>query len=181
MTSPRNNKILVKVYDDQKKYFYINNTEVQSANSYEKNYREKSPIIAEVVVGNDSLFSGDIIVCHHNTFYLPSPYHLYGEYFSIPFNKIVFAKLNQDGSLTPIGGNIFCDRVDIKTYLPLPTEQIKQYIDRVICTDPGTTDFKEGQLLFTRPYSYYEIVYVVDGVKHRIHKCDSQMVCGIVV
>lgn len=181
MTEARNNKILVKVNNNQKNFFKIGEAEVMSATNYEKNYRERSPVIAEVVNGNGVVEPGDFIICHHNLFYLPSPFHLYSDYFSIPFTKVIFAKLNKDESLTPLCGNILCERVDIQTILPLPTDQKQQYIDRVVCLNPGTTDFKIGQLLFTRPHSYYEIVYVLNGVKHKIHKCDSEMVCGVII
>lgn len=177
----RNKKILVRVNHNQKSFFKIGDAEVMSANNYESNYREKSPTIAEVVNGNGVLNSGDVIICHHNLYYLPSPYHLYGEYFSIPFSKVIFARLNKDQSLTPVCGNILCDRVVKDFYLPLPPDKQEKYIDRVICTNPGDTDFKVGDLLFTRPHSYYEIVYVINGVKHKVHKCDSEMVCAVLV
>lgn len=175
---PSNDKIIVCVNDEQKNKIKIGNIEFQTATKYETNYREKSPVIAEVVYGNEKVQSGDLLLCHHNLFYHPSPHHLYNDFFSIKFNKIIFAKIQMDGSLLPICGNLLCDRVDIETAIPLPPEQREQYTDRVVVTNPGYTQYKKGQLLFTRPYSYYEIVYVLNGVEKRVHKCDSDMVLG---
>lgn len=174
-----NNKIIVRVKNDQKDLMQIGDVLVQMALSYEKNYRERSPVIAEVVSGNEFVKSGDILLCHHNLFYLPSPFHLYDDLFSISWNSTIFAKIGSRGTLIPISGNMFCDRIDIETEFPLPPELCEKYTDKVVVIDGGETGYKNGDILFTRPYSYYEIVYTINGVQKRVHKCHKDMVCGI--
>jgi hypothetical protein len=175
---PANNKIIVRVDNNQKQSFMIGGVEVQSASKYETNYREKSPVIAEVVDGNEQVFKGDILLCHHNLFYLPSPYHLGDGLFAIPYSNVLFAKIQAGGSLLPICGNLLCERVDIETDFELPVEDRQQCINKVIVTDGGYTPYKKGQLLFTRPYSYYEIVYIYNGKEIRVFRCSQDNVCG---
>lgn len=178
--TPTNGKILVSVNMLQKSQMKIGDTLFKMAEKFDSNYREKSPVICKVEEGNEWVKEGQILIAHHNTFYHPSPYHLEDNLFSIPFGKNLFAVMHLDGSLSPICGNVLCDRVDIETNPPLPIEYRKKYIDRVIVTDGGWTMYKPNDILFTKPHSYYEIVYNVNGEEKRIHKCDSDMVLGVI-
>lgn len=178
--NPVNGKIIVKCDNEQKSSIRIGDVEFKTAMGYETNYREKSPVICEVVDGNEFVKEGQVLLVHHNTFYLPSPYHLGDDLFSIPFAKTLFAIINTDGSLAPICENILCDRVNIPSILPVPPELQEKYIDRVKVIDGGWTNYKPNDLLFTRPHSYYEIVYHLNGEEKRIHKCHSEMICGVV-
>lgn len=175
-----NGKILVKVDLEQKGTIIINGAEIIMASKYDNNYREKSPVLAKVIIGNDIVFEGDILLCHHNLFYLPSPHHLYDNLFSIKSGSTIFAKINKEGNLTPLYGNVLCDRIEKKTEIPLPPEQIEKHIDKVIVTNGEGTLFKAGDILLTRPHSYYEIVYMYNGIENRVHKCNTEMVCGVV-
>jgi len=177
--TPANNKILVSCNISQKDTLKIGNVVLKTANPFNTNFREKSPVICQVEEGNEYVREGQVLIAHHNTFYTPSPYHLQDNLFAIPFGKTLFAILHLDGSLSPICGNILCDRVDIETAIPLPPELRKKYIDRVTVKDGGWTMYKQGDLVFTKPHSYYEIVYTIDGVERKIHKCDSDMVIGV--
>lgn len=175
-----NGKILVKVDLDQKNTTIINGVEIIMASKYDNNYREKSPVLAEVVIGDSVVSAGDILLCHHNLFYLPSPHHLYDNFYSIKSGNTIFAKINNNGDPIPLYGNVLCDRIEKKTEIPLPPEQIEKHIDKVIVTNGTGTLFKNGDILLTRPHSYYEIVYMYNGVEKRVHKCNTEMVCGIV-
>lgn len=177
---PVNGKILVRCNMKQKNEMIVGGVRVRCAQNYQTNYRERSPVVCLVEKGNRQVNSGEIIIAHHNTFYTPSPYHLQDDLFAIPFAKTLFAKISIDGNLTPICGNILCDRVDIETPLPIPPEYRKKHIDRVTVTNPGSTLYKCGQLLFTRPHSYYEIVYMWNDIETRIHKVHEGMVVALI-
>lgn len=176
-----NEKIIVRVNNEQKDFVRIGDVSFQMALSYEKNYRERSPVVAEVLNGNDVLKSGDIILCHHNLFYLPSPFHLWDDLFSIKYNSTIFAKINNTGDLIPMGGNMLCDRIYKEGNEMIPPELREKCTDKVLITDSGDSDFKKGDIVFTRPHSYYEIVYTINGAINRIHKCHKDMVCGVLV
>lgn len=143
---------------------------------FETNYREKSPVLATVLEGNEWVKDGDILVCHHNLFYPPSPYHLYDNLYSIPASNVLFAIVKTDGTLSPIYGNLLCDRVPIPTVF---SEEKKTFINRAIVKDGGYSTYKKGQMIFHRPNAGYDIVYVWDGIEKRVTKVHEDQVCGL--
>lgn len=178
MIDPVNNKIIVSVNTSQKYFISINGIILSAALKFETNYREKSPTIATVVEGNEQVKKGDILLCHHNLFYLPSPYHIQDDLFAIPYSKVLFAKIDNEGNIRPICGNIICKRIPIKTTLDLPPEY-KKTEDKIYQVIDGTgTRYKEGQIILTRPSAGYTIVYNFNGIENRIVKVGSDQVCG---
>lgn len=176
---PANGKIIVRVNQKQKNFLQIGDLTLQTAMLFEVNYREKSPVVAEVIDGNDEVRSGSIILAHHNTFYQPSPFYLYGDLYSIPVNKIIFGRIDAEGLFFPLCGNIIVNKIDIESTLSLPPQQRKQHINRYIIKEPGLTNYKEGQLVFTRPHSGYEIVYIWQNIEFRVVKIHEEMICGV--
>jgi hypothetical protein len=177
--TPVNGKIIVSCDLKQKNSICISGTEMQSAILFETNYREKSPVIATVIEGNEMVKEGDVLITHHNNFYLPSPYHLYDNTFSIPFSKTLFAKIDKNGKVIPICGNMICENIEIESDLFIPSEKKRFHTDRYKVIDEGWTNYKKGSIIFTRPYSGYEIVYNVNSIEKRIIKVDSEMICGV--
>lgn len=177
---PVNGKIIVEVNPNQKDFIKLGDIVFQSALRYEINYKEKSPSIATVIEGNEIIREGDIILTHHNLFYLPSPYHLFGNLFSIPANaKTIFIKILGDGSLLPILGNMICKEIEVESTLEIPPELKKFHKNRYEVIDAGYTRYKKGDIVFTRPSTGYEIVYNINSVERRVLKVNSEMVCGV--
>lgn len=177
---PVNNKILVRCNLDQKNEMSLNGVTVKMANLFEVNYREKSPVVCQVVKGNAYVLSGSILLAHHNTFYTPSPYHIGEDLFSIPFkSSILFATVSDNGDLTPIKGNIICDRIKEESTLPLPPELQKTYIDRVRVIDGRGTPYRKGQVIFHRPNAGYDIVYIWQNIEKRVTKVPEDQVLGV--
>lgn len=179
MISPVNNKIIVRVNISQKDTMTVGGIVLSTATKFETNYREKSPVIAEVIHGNEHIKDGDIIVCHHNHFYHPSPYHLTDDLYSIPFNHTILATINRHGVLSAVCRNVLGERVSIKTEFELPPEYRKNYVDRMIIKDKGWTNYENDTLVFCRPNAPYDIVYNFNGVEKRITKLDSEQICGV--
>lgn len=177
---PVNNKIVVSVDKDQKKIIKVDgDISLFTANSYEPNYRYKSPSIATVVEGNKFVKSGDVLLCHHNLFYLPSPYHLTADLFSIPFSSVLFAKIDIDGNLDPICGNMIVEEIEVESEIELPPELKTNYKNRYKVLLPGWTEYKPGQIIFTRPSSGYQIVYHFNDIQKIATKVFSEMICGV--
>jgi hypothetical protein len=176
-----NSRILVKVNMEQKETMLVGGVLLSTATKFDTNYREKSPTIAEVVEGNKYLKPGDVIVCHHNHFYRPSPYQLEDNLFSIPFNKTIFAKVSKKGNLSAICGNVLGQRIPIPTELELPPQHQKKYIDRIMVTDKGWSSFKNGSTIICRPNAPYDIVYNFGGYEKRVTKVSEDMICGILI
>lgn len=174
-----NNKILVRSNVDQKSEMIINGVKLKTAGLFDSNYREKSPTIAEVVTGNRFLKSGDIILCHHNTFYLPSPFHVEDDIFSIPYENIVFGKLDEHGNISPLNGNIICQRIPIDNRPEIPIQYRKTFIDRAEVLDGRWTPYKKGQTILHRLNAGYDIVYNLGGIEHRVTKVHESQVVGV--
>ncbi len=174
-----NNKILVKCDLSQKDFMQIGDITLKRANAYDKNYRERSPVLAEVMQDTYELNKGDIILAHHNTFYEPSPYFVSDNIFSIPNNgSIIFAKIESDGTPRAVCGNLIAEEVEITTEYDLPPELRQKYKDRAHIVD-GNYGYKTGQLVFTRPSTPYIIVYLWKDIEKRIVKINSSMIIGI--
>lgn len=176
---PTNNKILVSCDNSQKDYVLIGDSIFKMANIYETNYRVKSPTICKVEEGNELVHEGDILLCHHNLFYQPSPYFLYDNLFSIPFSKVLFAKVLPDGDLLPICGNILGDRIEKKYEIPVPHVSRETYNDRIIITNAGYTKYKAGQTIYARPSSCYDIIYHWNTEQKSATKISKDMICGV--
>lgn len=179
MIKAANSKIIVRVDPNQKNEIKIGGITMTAALLFENNYREKSPVVGVIVNGNEYLKEGQVALFHHNHFHMPSPYWIGDTLFSVPFNKTIFGVLDENGEITPMCGNIICERVPIEYAIPVPIEERKEYIDRVIVENGGETEYKKGDYLFTRPHSYYQIVYHWNNIEKRIHKVHESMVCGI--
>lgn len=173
-----NNRIIVRVNVEQKDRMKIGDIWVQSALLYNTNYREKSPVIAEVVSGNEKVSQGTFICCHHNHFYDPSPYFLQDDLYSIPFNKTIFGYFKEDGSLVPICGNVFGERIAIPSDIPLPPEMVQTYKNKVLVTNGNGTKYKKGEIIFTRPSAPYDIVYNWGGKEIVVTKVSEDMIVG---
>lgn len=174
-------RLIVRVNMAQKDTMTIGGVKVSTALKFETNYREKSPVVAEIVQGNKFLHPGQIALFHHNHFFPPSPYHLQDDLFSVPFNLTVFGVLDEEGLLRPMCGNMICRRVEIPSLLPLPVEQRKTYIDRAVVVDPGWTKYRPGSLIFHRKNAGYDIVYNWQGIERRITKVHENQVVGIAI
>ncbi len=178
-----NKKILVRCDLSQKDFMQIGGVTLKRGNEYDKNYRERSPVIAQILEHiNDELRENDIILAHHNTFYPPSPFFVKEDIFSIPFNnKMVFAKIDGEGNPQAIAGTIIGEQIEIPSKFNLPPEFRKKYVDRIVILNDSYNSYKKGQIVFVKPYSPYEIVYVFNGIEKRIVKINSEMIVGKLV
>lgn len=175
-----NGRIIVQVNMKQKDEFTIGEVTVKAALLYETNYREKSPVVGLIQQGNAYVKEGQIGIFHHNHFYRPSPYYLYDDLYSVPFNKTLFGVIDDQGEIQPMCGNIICQRVPIEYSLPVPVEHQKTHIDRALVVRPGDTPYKPGQLIFHRPNAGYDIVYNWNKIEKRVTKVYVEMVVGMV-
>lgn len=178
MIKAANNKIIVRVDPNQKNEIRIGNLTMTAALLFENNYREKSPTIGVVVQGNDFIVDGEVALFHHNHFHMPSPYHIEGDLFSVPFNKTLFGILDEDGNIAPMCGNVLCQRVPIEYEMPVSMDERKTYIDRAIIISNNHPEYKFGQLIFHRPHAGYDIVYNWFGEERRRTKVHEDMIVG---
>lgn len=179
MIKPVQNKIIVRVNQDQKNEAVIGGKVLSMAREYGANYREKSPVLAELVEGGEP---GTILLCHHNMFQGEfCPYWLRDDLYSIPFKpETVFVSIDKNGDPQTIGGNIACERVMIESTLALPAEMQMPYLDRVRILSAGH-GFKGGELAFVITMSMYHIHYTLDGIDRQICKVYKDDILGFVM
>lgn len=156
---------------EQKEAINLAGIEFKISPQYATNHREKNPVIATVVNGYRNAPQGTFLICHHNSFEgETNPFQISDDTFSIPYNKsTVFCKIDNDGTLTGLLGNILAERINPESLLEIPISERKGYFDRVTIVKDGF-GFKAGQEVFTLPYADYQIVYFFDGEERRIIK-----------
>ncbi len=155
-----NKKILVSCDLEQKEFIEMNGNKLKMAVLFEKNYREKSPVLAIAQQSKGEIKQNDILLVHHNTFYQPSPYWIKDDIFSIPYGKTIYGIIKMGGCIKPICTNIFVERVFKESLFPLPPESRETYIDRSVVLDGGISKYKKGVLLFHKPHAGYDIVFI---------------------
>lgn len=178
--TPIENKILVRVDTSQKDYTLLGGKPFQTAKRYENNKRIACPVIAFVVSGNEHLKCGEAILCHHNLFVENSPYFYEKDLYGIKAtNETIFLKLDKNGYPHPVYGNIIAEWVQKQSVIELPGESTKPKVDRYICLTDGY-GYRKGQIIFTIPYSGYEIVYIYDGEERRAIKVSKDDIIAFI-
>lgn len=171
------NHIIVKVNSSQKEEINVGCNVLKTGSKYNDNFREKNPVVAEIVNGLGELKTGCFIVCNYNHFEEESPLRLSDDLFSIPVNEEIFAIVKEDGSLKPVCGNILVERVSKDSKLPLPEELKKSHNNQGIVIKNAEA-YTKNQYIFWLPFSDYEIVYNWNGEEKRAIKIHKSEVVG---
>lgn len=171
------NHIIVKVNIFQKEEIRIGNNILKTGAAYNENFRERNPVIAEVINGLGELKTGSYIVCNYNYFEEESPLQLTDDTFSIPVNEEIFAIVKKDGTLKPVCGNILVERVTKESQLQLPEELKKPHNNQGIVVTNAEA-YQKNQYIFWLPFSDYEIVYNWNDKEKRAIKIHKSEVVG---
>lgn len=171
--TPIVNNILVEVDLTQNEEFNGR----KSGRNYNENFRERNPVIAKVIEGLGEIKTGAWIVCNYNYFEEESPLLLTDNLFSIPVNEEIFALVKDDGSLYPVCGNIFVERVTKETPIEIPNELKRPHTNRGIIS-VGAEGFYKNQYVFWLEKADYEIVYQWRGKEFRAIKVHKTEIVG---
>ncbi len=174
---PLNNKILVSCDVKQKSHAVIGGISLKLATVFDTNYRERSPVICIAQETKGEVEYEDVLLCHHNLFYMPSPHFIKDDLFAIPYGNTIFAILDKDGNPKAVCGNLLAEELYIETLLPLPPEKRKKY-DNMVKLIASGYGYNKGQIVFTRPSAAYTIVYFWNGEERIIVKINSEMILG---
>lgn len=173
---PPKNKIIVSVNPSQKDEAVIGDNILKTGKAYNENFRERNPVVAKVEVGNKEIPTGSFIVCNYNYFDLESPLNMMDNLYSIPVNEEIFAIVNQDGSLTPVCGNLLVENLLKETKIDLPEELKKEHTNRGIAL---TGKYKD-KYIFWLPYANYTIVYQWNSQERRQVKIHDTEITGYI-
>lgn len=172
------NSIVVKVDANQKNKYLLRETLIKSGKQYSENYRERTPVVAEIIDGVGELKTGRFIVTAYTCFDEDSQYLLFDNTYSIPVDEQIFALIEEDGSLTPVNGNLIVERQQIKTKFILPEELRKNHIDRGTVLK-GCDGFNTGDFIFWLRFSDYGILYTWNNIERSAIKIYKDEIVGI--
>jgi len=174
------NQIIVSVDLAQKEQARIGNNTILTGRRYSANFREKNPVVCQIVEGTDELPAGKWLVCNYCYFDWGSQYHISDNLYSIPIDQELFAFIEGDGELTPICGNLLVERVDKETKIELPPELKKQFWDRGIVKNvsTGNTLPQIGQFIFWLFAADYGIWYTWNGIERERIKIHESEIIG---
>ena len=170
---PAKNSILVRVDLSQNEEANY----LKTGKGYNENFRERNPVIAKVEQGTLEIPTGSYIVCNYSHFDLESPLQMFDDVFSVPIDSEIFAIINEDGTLTPINGNLLVERITKETKIELPEELKKPYMDRGVLITP-TENIKSGSFVFWLKMADYQIVYIWEGEEKRALKIHESEIVG---
>lgn len=173
------NRVLVQVNMEQKDYADFAGTKLFLANTYNPNHREKNPVVALVVRGENEIKDGEFIIVHHNHFSDPSPFEIGGGIYSIPYNDTIFAIIDKDGNPQSVCGNIIAERIEEDEIIGIANPKRRHFHDRVRVISDGFSH-KVGDEVFTLPFSDYEVVYNWNGQEKRFIRVFNQNIVAIV-
>lgn len=164
----KENWLIVECDLQQKGNINVNGIRYHVATKFNPNYRERQPVLAVVKNGCEEIKENDIIVVHHNFLRERSPFQIEDELFALKYNDNIFVKIDSNGYAHPVCGNITAKKIKKESKWALPVSCQKDYLDRAeIIKGSG---YATGEIVFVKPYSCYEIVYVFNGIEHRVIK-----------
>ena len=153
---------------------------------YGENNREINPTLVEVIsVGDevDNISVGDKLILHHNLVMNEASYiKKDGQlvWMGIPANEMVYAKINEDGSLEPIFKSLIGERIVKPKVSKLEYEEkTEQMKFRILRVPKGYSDVKEGDTILAYKLSDYEMVYHYNNKECRAIRINQDDVLGV--
>lgn len=178
--TPANDKIIVSVDFHQKEKVSLGDSEFLLAKNYSTNRRESMPVVCKVVNGNNKIKEDTFLLVHHNRFTENSPHYLGDNLYSLAFNSSIFAKLDDEGNAHSLCDNIIVDYFYPDYSIPVPAhlKVPHKFKYKVISNGFG---YKKGQIIFAYEFANYEIIYVFNGIEHRVVKISKSDIVGKIV
>lgn len=175
--TPLKGNIIVSCNINQKDEVSISGNLFMTGKKYNENFRERNPVVAYVIGGNETIPSGKFIVCNYSFFDLESPYKVEENIYSIPISEEIYAFVDDNGDLIPVCGNVLIERIMKENLIEIPEELKKEQVNKGIVSRE-TKMFHKGQTIFFLPYSNYEIVYQWNGEERRAIKIHENEITG---
>lgn len=177
---PSKGFIIVSVDLQQKDRAIVGGNSIFTAYRYSTNYRDKAPVVAQIVEGTKELPSGKWIVCNYCYFDWGSQYHLYDNLFAIPIDQELFAFIEDDGELTPICGNLLVERITKETIIDIPDDLKKEYWDRgtIKKVARSVVDWLPEQFILWLFAADYGIRYTWNGIERERIKIHESEIIG---
>jgi hypothetical protein len=174
-----NDKIIVKVNPNEKNSTIIGDSKFLLAKEYNTNYRERNPVVCEVIKGNGKLKDGSFILVHHNSFSEHSPHYLGDNLYSLAYNKSIFCRLDEQGNAHSMCGNIVVENILVEwVAVEVAAFYQKHYTNRAKVVSNGY-GFKKDDILLFWDMGNYEIIYNWKGEERRVVKVFKDDIVGV--
>ena len=183
--------LIVKAHLEQKESHNIqmpdgSTVSLYIGRKYGENNREINPTLVEVIsVGDevDNISVGDKLILHHNLIMNEASYiKKDGQlvWMGIPANSLVYAKVNEDGTLVPLFDSLIGERVKKPKVSKLEYEdKTEQMKFKILQVPDGYEDVKPGDTILAYKLSDYEMVYHYDNKECRAIRIAAKDVLGI--
>lgn len=157
-------RVVVEVDLNQRFETKLGDHTIKTGARYSESFRQKNPAVCKVIEGNELLSAGTFLVCHYNHFDEDSPYKMYDNVFSIPLDELTIGRLDENGDLIAMFGNILVEEVEKPSFLELPSDLKKQKVNHgLVAQDAG--DYKKGDEILWLNYSNYKVLWKWMGVE----------------
>jgi hypothetical protein len=153
---------------------------------YGENNREINPTVADVVSvgeGVTGIELGDTIIVHHNLIMNEAAYiKKEGQFvwLGIPLTELIYAKIEEDGSLTPLEGTLIGERIKKPRVSEFEYEDKTEPMKfKILKVPAGYEDVKAGDTIIAYRLSDYEMVYHYNNKECRAIRISTNDVLGI--
>lgn len=156
---PTKDHILVNVNLAQREETMLSSGHmIQTGSRYSTNFRLKSPAVAEVIEGCGEIKTGMTIICNYNHFSEGNPYQLSDNLFSIPVDILIIGRLDENGNLIAMNGNIIIEELETSSKIELPSDYKMQKVNHgFVAQDAG--EYKKGDEILWFNFSNYKVLW----------------------
>lgn len=186
-----NKKIIVKAYLEQKESHEVHCEDgrviqLYIGRKYAENNREANPTVAHVIATECNEVSiGDNLVLNHNLITNKAAWIEEKDGYvllTINADSTVYAKIDENGTLQPVFGNLIAERIYHKEESKIWSGGDKKddYRFKVLAVSNNEEDVKVGDTVLCYKFSDYEMVYHFKGQECRaivIKKTDVLGIC----
>lgn len=177
---PSKGHILVSVDPTQNKEILISGKKLLAQKRYNINYREKNPVVCKVLKGFGDITEGMFLVCNYSHFEEESPWFIGDNLYSIPVDISIIGRIDEDGNLHPMCGNVFVSRILKEHKIEIPKDFEKPQINHGFVAVSGE-GWEKGQEIFWYNMSDYHIFYTWKGKEVRDYiKVESTEIVGFI-
>lgn len=173
---PIKDRVIIQAHYDQKEYIVYGKLKliIPNRDKYNEDARFGNPVVAEVVAvhpDTKGLSIGDKVVLHHNSIVNASWLISLEDSIatlSIPVNRLILGKLDNDGNVQPLFNNMVCQRIEqpplsLIIITPDAYKKNEKHRVKVLRVPEGEEKIKPGQTAIIYEHGDYECHYQFNG------------------
>ena len=190
----RRKHLIVKSWDEQKETHQIKCDDGRVINlyigrRYSENSREQNPVVCEVLSAGEDISEikvGDLLIVHHNVLtneacIIERDIEQQYTILTILSDNTIYAKINNDGSLSPLNGNCIAERIQKPPASTIIISPWDENLDTefIVKAVPENYDVKVGDRILCYKYSDYEMVFHYNNEERRAIRIWRDDILGV--